>query len=85
MEAPSLWVGQTIDKYTLDKFLGRGAFGEVLRGMDVETGQHYAVKIIEKANLSGMLKENSSCRVKIIRGIEHHRVHFPYSSIRVRW
>ena len=39
------------DKYTLDKVLGEGSFAVVRKGINKQTGQEVAIKIIDKQSL----------------------------------
>ena len=53
-------------KYELRKVLGTGACGQVVEGIERETGKRFAVKIIEKKRLAqnsgGVMSQNSLLR-----------------------
>jgi len=38
---------QTDERYTIHEQIGRGSFGEVFRGVDNETGEIVAIKVID--------------------------------------
>lgn len=44
--------------FNIGKVIGRGAFGEVLKVQDIETGKYYAMKVLSKSRISREKKIN---------------------------
>ncbi|CAD8080235.1 unnamed protein product [Paramecium primaurelia] len=60
--------------YTLEKTLGEGAFGVVKRAVKKSTGEQFAVKIINKENLSNDDLLALQTEVEILTQIDHPNV-----------
>merc|ERR1719456_2192593 len=70
-------MGKKIGKYELGATLGSGAFSKVKVGIDSETGQKWAVKIIDKEQLAREhLEEQLKREIAIMKSLKHpHVVH----------
>lgn len=53
-------------KYKLGKELGRGAFGVVLEGTQLSSGNVFAVKVIPKERVSGLARLVRPSAVKLL-------------------
>ncbi|KAL7332721.1 Protein kinase [Mucor circinelloides] len=59
------------DQYDLIKKLGEGAFSNVYEAIDKKTGQHVAIKIVRKFELSQIQKASVLKEVQIMRTLNH--------------
>ncbi|CEP14202.1 hypothetical protein [Parasitella parasitica] len=59
------------DRYNLIKKLGEGAFSNVYEAIDKKTGQHVAIKIVRKLELSQIQKASVLKEVQIMRTLNH--------------
>lgn len=60
-------------KYALKEVLGKGTFSVVKLGVNVETGEHVAVKIIDKNNVDVKV-ESLKTEVKILMQVNHPNI-----------
>jgi len=60
-------------KYNLKELLGRGAFSEVYRVQEKETGKEYAVKIIDKKALRGK-EESLQNEIAVLHKVSHPNI-----------
>ena len=59
----------------LDKHLGEGAFSRVKRGVDLKTGQIYAVKIINREDLADpTIHKQIKREIDIMSRIDHPNI-----------
>ncbi|KAJ9442673.1 CBL-interacting serine/threonine-protein kinase 23 [Diplonema papillatum] len=64
-----------IGKYELGKTLGSGTFSKVKEGTDVETGKKYAVKIVDKQQLTtGQMEQQLKREIAIMKLLSHRNV-----------
>ena len=70
-------MGKKIGKYELGHTLGSGAFSKVKLATDIETGQKWAIKIIDKEQLAREhLEEQLKREIAIMKSLNHpHIVH----------
>lgn len=61
-------------KYALLKKLGEGAFSHVYKAVNKETGQHVAIKIVRKFELSQVQKASVLKEVQIMRTLNHSSI-----------
>lgn len=68
-------MGKKIGKYELGKTLGTGAFSKVKLGTDCETGQQWAIKIIDKEQLQReRMEEQLKREIAIMKALKHENV-----------
>eukprot|EP01079_Euglenida_sp_SAG-EU17-18_P007803 gene7803-1398_t len=69
-------MGKRVGNYELGKTLGKGKFSKVVYGVDVNTKQDYAVKIIEKSALLADGKWEAALRreVGIMKKLRHRNI-----------
>ncbi|KAI8334858.1 serine/threonine-protein kinase srk1 [Choanephora cucurbitarum] len=60
-----------LSQYQLLKKLGEGAFSNVYKAMNKETGQHVAIKIVRKFELNQIQKASILKEVQIMRTLNH--------------
>ncbi|XP_065909896.1 calcium/calmodulin-dependent protein kinase type 1-like [Dysidea avara] len=60
-------------KYSIKETLGRGAFSEVVKAQDRETGTQYAIKIIDKKQLKGK-EEALQNEIEVLRKVSHPNI-----------
>ena len=76
------------DRYTLKEQIGRGSFGEVFRGVDNETGEIVAIKVIDldQVWIVRCSKRLNHARhpSRARRSTEHDRVSLPRLPLRRR-
>eukprot|EP00756_Hemistasia_phaeocysticola_P023439 Hpha_TRINITY_DN15892_c0_g5::TRINITY_DN15892_c0_g5_i2::g.187291::m.187291 len=64
-----------VGKYELGKTLGSGSFSKVKEGVDVESGNKYAVKIVDKALLTkGHVEQQLKREIAIMKLLNHPHV-----------
>jgi len=64
-----------VGKYELGKTLGSGSFSKVKEGVDVESGDKYAVKIVDKALLTkGHVEQQLKREIAIMKLLKHRHV-----------
>lgn len=64
-----------IGRYELGKTLGKGAFSKVKYGVDVETGEASAIKIIDKAQLAKeQMEEQLKREIAIMKHLKHEHI-----------
>mmetsp|Transcript_48848 Transcript_48848/g.147179 ORF Transcript_48848/g.147179 Transcript_48848/m.147179 type:complete len:1011 (-) Transcript_48848:184-3216(-) len=64
--------GYTIHKYVRGRMLGKGGFAKVYHCTSMDTGRHYAVKIVPKANLvKSRARQKLQAEIKIHRTLRH--------------
>jgi serine/threonine protein kinase len=71
----SIYNGQNIKDYQIDKTLGSGTFGKVKLGYHIKSNEKVAIKIIDKRNLKlqdDILRVNRE--VKILKEINHPNI-----------
>jgi calcium/calmodulin-dependent protein kinase I len=66
--------GDIKDKYFIDKTLGQGSFGEVKKATNKASGEEFAVKIINKAELEQEDLVALQTEVEILSQIDHPNV-----------
>lgn len=57
-----------VDNYVLNRKIGAGQFGEVLKGYDRTTNNDIAVKVIKRENLKGKFVELLENEIKVLKG-----------------
>jgi len=68
-------MGKKIGKYELGATLGSGAFSKVKVGIDSETGQKWAVKIIDKEQLAREhMEEQLKREIAILKSLNHPNI-----------
>lgn len=60
-----------IDNYVLNRKLGAGQFGEVLKGYDRTNNNDIAVKVIKRENLKGKFVELLENEIKVLKGCDN--------------
>ncbi|KAL7579402.1 hypothetical protein ACA910_014071 [Epithemia clementina (nom. ined.)] len=67
--------GYTVHKYMRGRLLGKGGFAKVYLCTAMETGKHYAMKIVPKANLvKERARQKLQTEIKIHRTLKHKNV-----------
>lgn len=65
----------TVHRYTRGKMLGKGGFAKVYHCTSLDSGKHYAIKIVPKANLvKSRARQKLQAEIKIHRVLKHRRV-----------
>jgi len=68
-------MGKKIGKYELGVTLGDGAFSKVKLSIDTETGQKWAIKIIDKEKLAKeRLEEQLKREIAIMKSLKHEHI-----------
>jgi serine/threonine protein kinase len=62
------------DFYTLGKILGEGAFAQVLLGVDKETGESFAIKVIKKKACDPKEMDFLLREVQILKSVSHENI-----------
>lgn len=60
-----------VDNYVLNRKIGAGQFGEVLKGYDRTTNNDVAVKVIKRENLKGKFVELLENEIKVLKGCDN--------------
>jgi 5'-AMP-activated protein kinase catalytic alpha subunit len=65
----------SVDFYSIGKVLGEGAYGKVLHGTHIMTGQKVAVKTFEKAKLVDLVaRKRVSREIRILKYLDHPNI-----------
>jgi polo-like kinase 1 len=65
----------TVHNYTRGRLLGKGGFAKVYHCTSEDSGKHYAVKVVPKANLvKTRARQKLQAEIKIHRVLKHRRV-----------
>lgn len=75
---------QLSDKYRLGEELGRGAYGQVFRGLDARTGGHVAIKQISLDRIPSGALASIMTEVELLKALNHQNVVKYLGSLRNR-
>ncbi|CAN0853472.1 CBL-interacting serine/threonine-protein kinase 20 [Linum grandiflorum] len=63
-----------MNKYELGKLLGKGNFAKVYHARNLQTGQHVAVKVIDKGKIPTGMTEQIKREISVMRLVRHPNV-----------
>lgn len=75
---------QLSDKFRLGEELGRGAYGQVFRGLDARTGEHVAIKQISLDRIPAGALAGIMTEVELLKALNHRNVVKYLGSLRTR-
>ncbi|KAG9080526.1 hypothetical protein FRC06_006473, partial [Ceratobasidium sp. 370] len=64
----------TLERYRMIEKMGDGAFSNVYKAVDLQTGQKVAVKVVRKYEMSSSQRANILKEVSIMRGLNHQSI-----------
>ena len=62
------------DKYTICEELGRGAFGQVFKGIDTKTGQFVAIKQLALTGASQEVLSGIMSEIELLKNLNHRHI-----------
>lgn len=63
-----------MEKYEIEKVLGSGSYSKVYEGVDKQTRNKYAIKVVELHNLSQKGQQNALNEVRLLSSINHKNI-----------